>query len=104
MRMLYGDHGPYIELIGNQICWDAFPHCKYRGKNTYFDYYWTQDKGAEMYLQKKSVKDKPTPRNQERPSAEQSTIGLRGTQTTFQGDATYHLIRSWFWSQRTSIF
>lgn len=42
-RVVYGDHGPYIELSRDQINWNAWPHYfdkrKYR---SYFDEYYTE--------------------------------------------------------------
>mmetsp|Transcript_145329 Transcript_145329/g.253627 ORF Transcript_145329/g.253627 Transcript_145329/m.253627 type:complete len:318 (+) Transcript_145329:151-1104(+) len=77
-RVVYGDHGPYIEFSKDQIRWSAWPHYfdkrKYR---SYFDEYYTEashqlwkskwdnwdpnpSKGVLMlYAQTRSVNDRP---------------------------------------------
>jgi len=60
-RMLYGDHGPYIEFISKQINWEAFPHRDQRGKNAYFDYWYSNDRSVRLYQQLRTVRNKPNP-------------------------------------------
>jgi hypothetical protein len=77
-RIVYGDHGPYIELSESQIRWKAWPHYFDKRKyNSYFNEYYTRashcvweskwrrwdpnpTKGVLMlYAQSKSVSDRP---------------------------------------------
>lgn len=42
-RIVYGDHGPYIEFARHQIQWNAWPHFfDKRRYNSYFDEYYTE--------------------------------------------------------------
>merc|ERR1719191_312332 len=36
-RIVYGDHGPYIEFTASQINWDSFPHVFRKSARSYFD-------------------------------------------------------------------
>jgi hypothetical protein len=77
-RIVYGDHGPYIELSESQIRWKAWPHYFDKRKyNSYFNEYYTKashflwetkwkrwdanpSKGVLMlYAQSRSVSDRP---------------------------------------------
>lgn len=42
-RVLYGDHGPYVELSKEQVRWEAWPHFfdKKRYAESYYDEYYT---------------------------------------------------------------
>jgi len=60
-RMLYGDHGPYIEFVHKQIMWNAFPNVDRRGVHAYFDYYYSEDRSIRLYYQRRDVKNKPNP-------------------------------------------
>jgi len=59
--MLYGDHGPYIEFKHEQIHWEAFPIVDRRGKNSYFDYMYSEDRSIRLYRQLRDVRNKPNP-------------------------------------------
>jgi hypothetical protein len=42
-RIVYGDHGPYIEFASSHICWKAWPHYFDKRKyNSYFNEYYTK--------------------------------------------------------------
>lgn len=60
-RVLYGDHGPYIEFFPMQINWDAFPHCRRKAHYAYYDEHYTIDYVVQVYEQKRDVSDKPNP-------------------------------------------
>lgn len=60
-RMLYGDHGPYIEFIRKQINWESFPINDRRGRNAYFDYCYSKDRTIRLYHQRRDVRNKPNP-------------------------------------------
>merc|ERR1719487_396017 len=77
-RIVYGDHGPYIEFSSSQIRWKAWPHYFDKKKfNSYFNEYYTRashsiweekwkmwdanpTKGVLMlYAQSRAVSDRP---------------------------------------------
>lgn len=79
-RIVYGDHGPYIEFNENNIYWDAFPNRNEKGASiAYYNEYYTTDKVVKLYAQQKSVSDQPNP-----PSGPYSAPHNR-----FQGYADY---------------
>ena len=49
-RIVYGDHGPYLEFMKEQINWNAFPHFKGKGHIGYYDEYHS-DSGTKLYDQ-----------------------------------------------------
>ena len=61
-RIVYGDHGPYIEFRKDQIEWDSFPQSKDKGASiSYYDEYHTADGNVKLYAQRKTVSDQPNP-------------------------------------------
>lgn len=60
-RIVYGDHGPYVELSSHQICWQSFPNYVERPQSCFFDECWTSDDRTMMYAQKRPVTNKPNP-------------------------------------------
>lgn len=60
-RIVYGDHGPYVEFSPEQICWDSFPTFIERPQGCYFDECYTADGMTMLYYQKRTVKNKANP-------------------------------------------
>eukprot|EP00971_Amphidinium_carterae_P266851 5293319-Amphidinium_carterae.1 len=60
-RIVYGDHGPYVELDPQNIVWETFPCYVPRPESCYFDEYWTADGSTMLYSQKRTVRNKPNP-------------------------------------------
>jgi len=60
-RVVYGDHGPYVELSQHQICWSSFPNYVERPHSCFFDEFWTADGLTMLYSQKRHVGNKPNP-------------------------------------------
>ena len=60
-RVVYGDHGPYIEFSAEQIRWTLFPYEKIKGQRAFYDesYHWTRN--LMVYRQKRSVRGQPNP-------------------------------------------
>merc|ERR1719188_2861300 len=42
-RIVYGDHGPYVEFSPEHICWDSFPNFVERPHGCYFDECYTAE-------------------------------------------------------------
>ncbi|CAE8715007.1 unnamed protein product [Polarella glacialis] len=60
-RIVYGDHGPYLEFSAHQLCWSAFPNFLEKPHMSYYDEYFTMDGLTMLYAQKRSVANKPNP-------------------------------------------
>mmetsp|Transcript_118252 Transcript_118252/g.339256 ORF Transcript_118252/g.339256 Transcript_118252/m.339256 type:complete len:649 (-) Transcript_118252:55-2001(-) len=60
-RIVYGDHGPYVEFAAHQICWSTFPNIIERPAGCFFDEMWTADGMTMLYAQKRHVTNKPNP-------------------------------------------
>eukprot|EP00747_Dinoflagellata_sp_TGD_P207907 gnl/TRDRNA2_/TRDRNA2_81443_c0_seq1.p1 gnl/TRDRNA2_/TRDRNA2_81443_c0~~gnl/TRDRNA2_/TRDRNA2_81443_c0_seq1.p1 ORF type:complete len:492 (+),score=72.83 gnl/TRDRNA2_/TRDRNA2_81443_c0_seq1:59-1477(+) len=60
-RVVYGDHGPYVELSDHNVQWSAFPHFKPRSPWSHYDLWATSDHRLMLYAQKRNVSDKPNP-------------------------------------------
>eukprot|EP00933_Yihiella_yeosuensis_P021438 TRINITY_DN16951_c2_g1_i1.p1 TRINITY_DN16951_c2_g1~~TRINITY_DN16951_c2_g1_i1.p1 ORF type:complete len:374 (+),score=41.08 TRINITY_DN16951_c2_g1_i1:96-1124(+) len=60
-RIVYGDHGPYVEFSSHQICWSTFPTFLKKPEMSYYDEYYTVDGSTMLYAQKRSVANKPNP-------------------------------------------
>lgn len=60
-RIVYGDHGPYVEFSPEHICWTSFPIFDDRPEGCYFDDCYTEDCLTKLYYQKRTVKNKPNP-------------------------------------------
>eukprot|EP00397_Hematodinium_sp_SG-2012_P055561 GEMP01067913.1.p1 GENE.GEMP01067913.1~~GEMP01067913.1.p1 ORF type:complete len:214 (+),score=25.78 GEMP01067913.1:84-725(+) len=62
MRVVYGDHGPYIEFVDDQIIWSAFPHWRIKQHpQAYYDEIFSKNKHLMLYAQRRAVSDKPNP-------------------------------------------
>lgn len=57
-RVVYGDHGPYIEMHNSQVIWDNFS-CTRKGVG-YYDKWYSAD-GVMLYDQLKTVANLPNP-------------------------------------------
>mmetsp|Transcript_45544 Transcript_45544/g.106495 ORF Transcript_45544/g.106495 Transcript_45544/m.106495 type:complete len:346 (+) Transcript_45544:73-1110(+) len=58
-RLLFGDHGPYLELLHEHICWEHFQEHKLKGPQRH---YHEHKAGAlQIYEQFRSVQDEPSP-------------------------------------------
>ena len=60
-RIVYGDHGPYFEFSKDQILWENFPKSRKKSAAAYYDEAYTDDYKLMLYVQKKTVKDRPNP-------------------------------------------
>mmetsp|Transcript_15704 Transcript_15704/g.37078 ORF Transcript_15704/g.37078 Transcript_15704/m.37078 type:complete len:242 (-) Transcript_15704:74-799(-) len=61
-RILYGDHGPYIEFTSAQICWESFPVVRHsKPLHAYYDVRFSKDQHVMAYEQRKTVRSKPNP-------------------------------------------
>lgn len=60
-RIVYGDHGPYVELSTHHICWQTFPNFVEKPACSFFDECWTADGHTMLYAQKRPVTNKPNP-------------------------------------------
>lgn len=60
-RVLYGDHGPYVEFSKDQVRWEAFPVVWRKGPRSYYHEHYTATKFVKAYEQRKTVGDKPNP-------------------------------------------
>jgi len=56
-RVLYGDHGAYVEMAAEQIRWDAFVPGP---QGEYYNVWKSTGSKAQLYFQLKSVEDKPS--------------------------------------------
>eukprot|EP00971_Amphidinium_carterae_P076774 1516484-Amphidinium_carterae.1 len=55
-RVLYGDHGPYVELLPEQIHWPAFTRSRRKGHAlAYYDEHYTANGAVQAYEQKRDV-------------------------------------------------
>eukprot|EP00746_Dinoflagellata_sp_MGD_P018284 gnl/MRDRNA2_/MRDRNA2_142396_c0_seq1.p1 gnl/MRDRNA2_/MRDRNA2_142396_c0~~gnl/MRDRNA2_/MRDRNA2_142396_c0_seq1.p1 ORF type:complete len:266 (+),score=27.55 gnl/MRDRNA2_/MRDRNA2_142396_c0_seq1:98-895(+) len=60
-RIVYGDHGPYIEFGEKHVRWHAFPIFRLKPDWSFFDEWYTIDGTLMLYAQKRLVTDKPNP-------------------------------------------
>lgn len=60
-RIVYGDHGPYLEFSSHQICWSSFPNFVEKPPASYYDECYTVDGLTMLYAQKRHVTKKPNP-------------------------------------------
>ena len=65
-RILYGDHGPYIEFIPDQVSWEKL-NCVRKGKGYYNK--WFSEDGIMFYEQLRDVKHMPNPPKDGNPKA-----------------------------------
>eukprot|EP00746_Dinoflagellata_sp_MGD_P086656 gnl/MRDRNA2_/MRDRNA2_34321_c0_seq1.p1 gnl/MRDRNA2_/MRDRNA2_34321_c0~~gnl/MRDRNA2_/MRDRNA2_34321_c0_seq1.p1 ORF type:complete len:363 (+),score=46.69 gnl/MRDRNA2_/MRDRNA2_34321_c0_seq1:210-1298(+) len=68
-RIVYGDHGPYVEFTKAQVKWDAFPTTIRKHGYAYYDEHWTATRFVQAYEQKRHVRHKPNPPFENRWSA-----------------------------------
>jgi len=59
-RLLFGDHGPYVEFTIEQIRWTAFITSTLKCEHAYYDEHYTHVK-LKAYQQKRHVREKPNP-------------------------------------------
>jgi hypothetical protein len=84
VRVVYGDHGPYIEMLRGQVNWEAF-ECERKGKG-YYDKWFSKDASHIMlYDQKRDVGHLPNP-----PAGKYSYRGYRT-----EGYADYRVGRAY---------
>ena len=61
-RIVYGDHGPYIELEERHLEDGAWYKARDKHPESYYDELWPVDgSGVMLYVQKKTVADLPNP-------------------------------------------
>jgi len=60
-RVVYGDHGPYVELTAAQINWTSFPKFRKKHALAYYDEYFTEDMSIMICAQRRPVWDRPNP-------------------------------------------
>eukprot|EP00419_Tripos_fusus_P065742 CAMPEP_0172910750 /NCGR_PEP_ID=MMETSP1075-20121228/185229_1 /TAXON_ID=2916 /ORGANISM="Ceratium fusus, Strain PA161109" /LENGTH=172 /DNA_ID=CAMNT_0013768933 /DNA_START=76 /DNA_END=590 /DNA_ORIENTATION=- len=60
-RIVYGDHGPYIEFEPSQIVWSSLPHVILKPDHAYYDEYHSEGGFVQLYLQKRPVAGKKNP-------------------------------------------
>lgn len=60
-RIVYGDHGPHIELERGKIQWDNFPIYNKKSRRSYYDESYTCDKQFMLYEQMRSVQNVANP-------------------------------------------
>lgn len=60
-RVVYGDHGPYVEFSVNHVISEAFPNIMVKPPSSYYDECFTADGETMLYAQKRTVKKKPNP-------------------------------------------
>lgn len=60
-RIVYGDHGPYVELSPEHVCWPTFQSFVQKPEISFYDEFWTCDGSTMLYAQKRPVLNKPNP-------------------------------------------
>mmetsp|Transcript_52287 Transcript_52287/g.122424 ORF Transcript_52287/g.122424 Transcript_52287/m.122424 type:complete len:239 (+) Transcript_52287:61-777(+) len=60
-RIVYGDHGAYVELDSSQVCWGSLPVVTVKPPHAYYDEYHTEGGFVQLYKQKRSVEHKKNP-------------------------------------------
>jgi len=60
LRVLYGDHGPYLEFFRDHIYWNEF-NCVRKNLGYYDKWYSADGSNVLLYYQIKSVKNLPNP-------------------------------------------
>eukprot|EP00397_Hematodinium_sp_SG-2012_P048260 GEMP01055219.1.p1 GENE.GEMP01055219.1~~GEMP01055219.1.p1 ORF type:complete len:349 (+),score=83.08 GEMP01055219.1:245-1291(+) len=60
-RVVYGDHGPYIELAKHHVNWEAFPIVIEKPEHAFYDEYFTECRTLMLYAQKRPVFSKKNP-------------------------------------------
>lgn len=60
-RVVYGDHGPYIEFRTDQIVWSSLPTVILKPVHAYYDEYHSEAGFVHLFHQKRSVDHKANP-------------------------------------------
>ncbi|OLP86966.1 hypothetical protein AK812_SmicGene31866 [Symbiodinium microadriaticum] len=60
-RIVFGDHGPYVEFEASQIVWENLPEVILKPSHAYYDEYWAEGGFVKLYKQKRSVQHKRNP-------------------------------------------
>ena len=60
-RVVYGDHGPYVELTEKQVNWPVFVQIVRKGSEAYFDEGYPAAGAPMLYMQRRTVADRPNP-------------------------------------------
>lgn len=60
-RVVYGDHGAYIECDPAQVVWKSFPVEVIKPPHAYYDEYYSEGSSVKLLHQKRSVEHKPNP-------------------------------------------
>lgn len=60
-RVVYGDHGAYIEFSHDKIVWAALPKAVKKSELAYYDEFYSACGTVKLYDQKKTVADKKNP-------------------------------------------
>jgi len=60
-RVVYGDHGSYIEFESSQIEWESLPIAILKPPHAYYDEYHSEGGFVQLYVQKRSVENKRNP-------------------------------------------
>lgn len=60
-RVVYGDHGPYVEFSEDQIMFKNFPKFRTKSEHAFYGERYTIDEEVKLYEQKKSVRGVQNP-------------------------------------------
>ena len=60
-RVVFGDHGPYVECDPSQVVWENLPEVLLKPGHAYYDEYYTKKGFLRLYMQKRSVEHKQNP-------------------------------------------
>mmetsp|Transcript_35996 Transcript_35996/g.78762 ORF Transcript_35996/g.78762 Transcript_35996/m.78762 type:complete len:210 (-) Transcript_35996:127-756(-) len=60
-RIVFGDHGPYVELDPSQVVWESLPIEILKPAHAYYDEYYSDGGFVKLYRQKRSVEHKLNP-------------------------------------------
>mmetsp|Transcript_91407 Transcript_91407/g.263864 ORF Transcript_91407/g.263864 Transcript_91407/m.263864 type:complete len:273 (+) Transcript_91407:77-895(+) len=60
-RVVYGDHGPYLEFRPEDVNWASLPVEVLKPPHAYYDEYYSEGGEVRLYFQKRSVEHKANP-------------------------------------------
>eukprot|EP00933_Yihiella_yeosuensis_P014287 TRINITY_DN12863_c0_g2_i1.p1 TRINITY_DN12863_c0_g2~~TRINITY_DN12863_c0_g2_i1.p1 ORF type:complete len:252 (+),score=41.85 TRINITY_DN12863_c0_g2_i1:68-757(+) len=60
-RIVYGDHGAYVEFEPTQIIWKNLPKVILKPSHAYYDEYHSEGGFVKLYMQKRTVENKSNP-------------------------------------------
>lgn len=60
-RVVFGDHGPYLEFEPSQVVWENLPEVILKPSHAYYDEYYSYKGFVRLYKQKRSVGHKRNP-------------------------------------------